>query len=130
MSPSPLAVAGQEDEDVSGPDDAEIYGRLKNSESLQNLDGLLGHPDVSKRERLKELIKRYLCLFGDMPTHTHLVEHKHEPTVSVCCLLSAELQEFLSLLHPLSLLSKLTVERNQKCLLDLTSQHTDHALHS
>lgn len=38
---SPHAVAGQEDEDVSGPDEAVLHGHLKNSECLQNHDGLL-----------------------------------------------------------------------------------------
>lgn len=66
---SPHAVAGQEGEDVSGPDEAVLYGRLKNSETLQNLDGLFSHLDVPKRQQLVELMQRYPCLFGDTPSH-------------------------------------------------------------
>lgn len=40
VSLSPV-MAEQGGDDVSGPDDAVLYGRLKNSETLQNLDSLL-----------------------------------------------------------------------------------------
>ena len=75
VSVFPHAVAGQGEEGVSGPDEAVLYGRLKNSESLQNLDCLLSHLEGSKRGQLADLVKRYPCLFGDTPTRTHLVEH-------------------------------------------------------
>lgn len=68
-------MAEQGGDDVSGPDEAVLYGRLKNSESLGNLDGLLSHLDVSKRNQLAALIYRFPCLFGDTPTRTHVVEH-------------------------------------------------------
>lgn len=71
----PVAVAEQGGDDVLGPDEAILYGRLKNSESLRNLDGLLSHLDVSKRQQLVTLINRFPCLFGDTPTRTHMVEH-------------------------------------------------------
>lgn len=48
---------------------------FQNSESLQNLDGLLSHLDVSKRNQLADSIKQYPCLFGDTPTRTPLIEH-------------------------------------------------------
>lgn len=75
VSVSPPAVAEQGGEDVSGPDEAVLYGRLKNSESLRDLDGLLSHLEVVKRNQLADLIRSYPCLFGDTPTRTHLIEH-------------------------------------------------------
>jgi len=60
---------------LSGPDKAVLYGQLKNSESLQNMDNLFSHLDVSKRNQLADLIKHFPCLFGDTPTCTHLIEH-------------------------------------------------------
>lgn len=63
---------------MSGPDKAILYGQLKNLESLRNLDGLLSHLDVSKRNQLAGLIKHFplfVRLFGDTPTRTHLNKH-------------------------------------------------------
>lgn len=74
VSPSPV-MAEQGGDGVPGPDDAVLYGRLKNSETLQNLDGLLGHLEVSRRAQLVSLIRHYTCLFSDTPTRTHLIEH-------------------------------------------------------
>lgn len=56
-------------------DEVILHGQLKNSGSLRNLDGLLGHLDVSKRNQLAALNDRFPCLFGDTPTRTHVVEH-------------------------------------------------------
>lgn len=68
-------MAYQGEEDLLGPDEAVLYGQLKNSESMQNLYGLLSHLEESLRSQLADLIKQYPCLFGDTPTCTHLVEH-------------------------------------------------------
>ncbi|KAF7654545.1 hypothetical protein LDENG_00068500 [Lucifuga dentata] len=73
MVPPHVVVEGEDG--MSGPDEAVLQGRLKNSESLQNLDGLLSHLEGSMRMQLAELIKSYPCLFGDTPTCTHLIEH-------------------------------------------------------
>lgn len=69
------AVARQGGEVLSGPDKAALYGQLKDSESLQNMDNLFRHLDVSKRNQVADLIKHFPCLFGDTPTCTHLIEH-------------------------------------------------------
>ena len=50
-------------------------GRLKNSESLNNLHALLGHLSESQQADLSEVIKSFPCLFGDTPTQTHVIEH-------------------------------------------------------
>lgn len=57
------------------PDDSLLYGRLKNSETLRNLDSLLLHLTESKRGELSDLIQKYSCLFGDVPTCTNWIEH-------------------------------------------------------
>lgn len=85
VHPACMAVSGshvmgvvQEDEDVQEPDDMVLCGRLKNSECLVNLDKLLSHLDLVKREALSKLIKNFPGLFQDTPTCTHLVEHDIE----------------------------------------------------
>ncbi|KAL3967153.1 FMS-like tyrosine kinase 1 [Sarotherodon galilaeus] len=62
-------------EDVAAPDDPVLLGRLKNSETLQNLEVLLGHLPTDKRAELSELIKSYPTLFRDTPSKTTLIEH-------------------------------------------------------
>ena len=74
--PQPVAVTERE-ESVTF-DQALLYGRLKNTETLANLDTLLGHLQQSKRVELAELICRFPGLFGDTPSQTHLVEHDIE----------------------------------------------------
>ena len=54
-------------------DDSLLRGRLKNLESLQNLDVLLAHL-TEKSKELAELIKSYPSLFGDTPSKTHIIE--------------------------------------------------------
>lgn len=49
---------------------------LKTLESLRNLDVLLGHLDVSKRNQLTDLMSRFPCLFGDTPTRPHVVDDR------------------------------------------------------
>lgn len=60
---------------VPEPDDSLLYGRLKYSESLCNLVKLLAHLPESKRGELSELVRKYPCLFGDVPSRTDWVEH-------------------------------------------------------
>ena len=74
--PQPVAVTERE-ESVTF-DQALLYGRLKNTETLANLDTLLGHLQQSKRVELAESICRFPGLFGDTPSQTHLVEHDIE----------------------------------------------------
>lgn len=61
--------------DVEGPTDPIICGRLKNSDSLCELDSLLSHLPVSQRSEQIELIRKFPMFFGDTPTHTNLIEH-------------------------------------------------------
>ena len=62
-------------EDVAVPDDSVLHGRLKNSECLKNMDGLLSHLSVEQQTELAELIASYPGLFGDTPSKTNLIEH-------------------------------------------------------
>ena len=64
-----------EEEDVPGPDDCILQGRLKNSETLDILDSLLTHLPVDGRKEIVGLIQRFPGLFSDTPTRTNLIEH-------------------------------------------------------
>lgn len=64
----------QEVDGVPEPDDSLLYGRLKNSETLRNLDSLLLHLTESKRGELSDLIQKYPCMF-DVPKCTNWIEH-------------------------------------------------------
>lgn len=64
-----------ESKPLSAPDDGLLRGRLKNSESLENLTSLLAHLSEEHRAQLSVLIQRYPGLFGDTPSRTHLVKH-------------------------------------------------------
>ena len=64
-----------EDGDIKAPDTSVMCGRLKNSESLDELDHLLSHLTASQRAELKALIRQFLVLFGDVPSRTNLIEH-------------------------------------------------------
>lgn len=78
MHPVLLVSSVSESQEVDGvpePDDSLLYGRLKNSETLRNLDSLLLHLTESKRGELSDLIQKYSCLFGDVPTCTNWIEH-------------------------------------------------------
>ena len=65
----------QESDGVPEPDDSLLSGRLKNSESLCNLDALLSHLPVEQRVELVELIGEFPQLFGDVPSRTTWIEH-------------------------------------------------------
>ncbi|XP_053294792.1 uncharacterized protein LOC128455141 [Pleuronectes platessa] len=73
-SMSELVVVEEEGLDIA-PDDGLLRGRLKNSETLQDLNILVGHLNVVKCDELIKLINSYLSLFSDTPTQTHLIEH-------------------------------------------------------
>nr|XP_033966242.1 uncharacterized protein LOC117466868 [Pseudochaenichthys georgianus] len=77
-SPSLDVGAGVKVEEEYSPDDGLLRGRLKNSESLANLGGMLGHLTEPRRTELVDLVKNYPCLFGDTPSRTHLIEHDIE----------------------------------------------------
>ena len=74
-SGSPQHSVVQEDDGVTPPDESLLRGRLKNSETLRNLDTLLGQLSVERRAELSTLIAGYHGLFGDTPSQTHLIEH-------------------------------------------------------
>uniref|UniRef100_A0A674E7Q6 Gypsy retrotransposon integrase-like protein 1 n=1 Tax=Salmo trutta TaxID=8032 RepID=A0A674E7Q6_SALTR len=64
-----------DEEDVPGPDDCVLQGRLKNSETLDILDNLLNHLPVDERKEMVDLIRKFPELFSDIPTRTNLIEH-------------------------------------------------------
>lgn len=49
--------------------------RLKNSERLGKLDSLFQPLSEERHTELSVLINNYLCMFNDIPTRTHLIEH-------------------------------------------------------
>lgn len=55
--------------------DPVMCGRLKNRETLCNLECLFSHLSKVQSRELTEMIREYLVLFGDIPSHTHLIEH-------------------------------------------------------
>lgn len=57
------------------PDESLLCGRLKNSESLGNLDKLLVHRSESRCTELSELMRKYPCLFSDVPSQTDWIKH-------------------------------------------------------
>ena len=71
--PPPQRVAAEGEDEVA-PDDC-ILLRLKNSEMLLNLDGLLGHMPADQRGALKSLILSCPSLFSDVPTCTNVLMH-------------------------------------------------------
>uniref|UniRef100_UPI0037E7A689 uncharacterized protein n=1 Tax=Semicossyphus pulcher TaxID=241346 RepID=UPI0037E7A689 len=111
---SSVAVTPEGD-GVPEPDDNLLYGRLKNSESLRSLDKLLAHLSESKRRELAELVRKYPCLFGDVPSRTIWVEHNIDVDASQVGAgavllqgddqglfqeLSVQMQQMLTLLRP------------------------------
>ncbi len=67
-------VEGGEEEVVMFSEEV-LLGRLKNSQTLQNLEVLVDHLDSEKRGELVALIRNYPVLFSDTPSKTHLIEH-------------------------------------------------------
>lgn len=59
-------------------DSALTHGRLKNSETLGQLDKLFLHLSASHAKQLSELIRSFPCLFSDIPGRTCLLEHDIE----------------------------------------------------
>lgn len=55
-----------------------MWGRLKHSELLRNLDKVLDHLTEYQKKELTDLILYFPSLFSDMPSHTHLVVHDIE----------------------------------------------------
>lgn len=68
-------LLAHESDGVPEPDESLLCGRLKNSEFLCNLDKLLAHLPESQRSELAELVHRFPCLFGDIPSRTTWIEH-------------------------------------------------------
>ncbi|KAL1251972.1 hypothetical protein QQF64_019768 [Cirrhinus molitorella] len=64
-----------EEEGVKVLDDAVMQPRLKNSETLKDLERLLSHLSRWQRAELSQLIGEFSSLFGDVPSQTHLIEH-------------------------------------------------------
>ena len=71
----PQSVTVGVEDGLSESDTAVQQGRLKNSESLNNLHALLGHLSESQQGDLSEVITSFPCLFGDTPTQTPVIEH-------------------------------------------------------
>ena len=55
-----------EDDGVVSPDECLLWGRLKNSEMLGNLESLFGHLSKERCIELPALINNYLWLFDDV----------------------------------------------------------------
>ncbi|KAL2077768.1 hypothetical protein ACEWY4_027272 [Coilia grayii] len=68
----PLVAA---DVDEVGSCDLFLQPRLKNSESLSNLDRLMGHLSAGESAELKALILSHQSLFSDTPSCTDTIEH-------------------------------------------------------
>lgn len=51
---------------------------MRNTEALSKLDSLLSHLSQPQKSELSTLIKSFPCLFNDVPTQTHLIEHDIE----------------------------------------------------
>lgn len=63
------------EEEVVRVSDEVLQGRLKNSQTLQNLGVLVDHLDSEKCDELVALIRNYPVLFSNTPSQTHLIEH-------------------------------------------------------
>ncbi len=74
-----LSVEGGENtvvnEDTVVPEDCVLLPRLKNSETLQNLDALFSHVTEVQNKDLTQLLWEFPGLFSDVPTRTHLIQH-------------------------------------------------------
>lgn len=97
-----------ETEGIKVLDDAVMQHRLKNSETLKDLESLLTHLSVLQRAELSQLIGEFPSLFGDVPSQTHLIEHSvdvgdapsihqrfYRVTVEKCLKLESEIQDML-----------------------------------
>lgn len=69
----PFSVEGGGD--VIVPEDCVLLPRLKNSETLKNLDALFLHLSDVQRSELTKLVLDFPSLFADVPTRTHLIQH-------------------------------------------------------
>ncbi|KAL2091618.1 hypothetical protein ACEWY4_013881 [Coilia grayii] len=68
------SVAAEAENEVC-PNDSVLLPRLRNSEVLKNLDGLLKDLPVQQRGELQSLLLSFPMLFSDVPTCTDLIEH-------------------------------------------------------
>ena len=75
---SPRSVEDGEEDGLPPVDPALLQGRLKNSETLCNLNTLLDHLPEKDGGDLVEVIQAFPCLFNDTPSQTHLIEHDIE----------------------------------------------------
>nr|XP_055062771.1 uncharacterized protein LOC129445823 [Misgurnus anguillicaudatus]XP_055062772.1 uncharacterized protein LOC129445823 [Misgurnus anguillicaudatus] len=62
-------------EDTVVPEDCVLLPRLKNSETLQNLDVLFSHLTEGQNKDLTQMLLEFSGLFSDIPTRTHLIQH-------------------------------------------------------
>lgn len=69
------AIHGGKEVDVMWPDESRLGGRLKNSETLRNLQSLFCHLSSAQAGELAELIGSFPELFKDTPSRTNLIEH-------------------------------------------------------
>lgn len=58
-------ILNTEEVDVRAPDDPVMCGRLKNSETLCNLESLFVHLSEVQSSKLRNVIREYPVLFGD-----------------------------------------------------------------
>ncbi len=62
-------------EDIVVPEYCVLLPRLKNSETLQNLDAMFSHLTEVQSKDLTQLLWEFPGLFSDIPTRTHLIQH-------------------------------------------------------
>lgn len=70
-----LSQIGDVQQDVKSPDDVILQPRLKNSETLANLEGWVKHLSCKQRSELNSMLTEFSVLFSDTPSRTHLIEH-------------------------------------------------------
>lgn len=72
---SVIFLSVQEEDGVTPPDESLLRRRLKNSETLRDLETLFGHLSEERCAELSVLMNAFPCLFRDTPSRTHLIEH-------------------------------------------------------
>lgn len=70
---SGLATTETLGQDVKAPDDVILWPRLKNSDVLATLEGLLQHLSCKQGSELISLITDFSVLFSDVPSRTNLM---------------------------------------------------------
>ncbi|XP_027894500.1 uncharacterized protein LOC114157600 [Xiphophorus couchianus] len=68
-------LSALDNDEVISPHESLLTGRLNNSDALRNLDSLFAHLSQEGVAELTAMFNEYRCLFGDVPSRTHLIQH-------------------------------------------------------